>query len=740
VDQTNEQDRTLRTEPANGAPRSASAASPPDDPIGQRSLASDDATQISPSNRGPAVKEGDTIKGRFILEKLLGSGGMGRVFKAVDKRKLEAEDRNPYVAIKVLNEDMRAYRDSVMLLQREARRAQGLAHPNIVRVHDFDRDGETIYLTMEFLVGEPLDRMVRAPNFKGVPVEQGIEIINQVGEALAFAHEHGVAHCDLKPGNIFLTESGEVKVIDFGISRPVSMRGEPGEDVTRFDPSALGALTPAYASPELSENNQAGPASDIFALACVTCELLSGKHPFDRIEATTARDRNLIPTLPASLSRGQANAIRTALMFDPRQRTPSVRQFLADINAAKTKRGSWRVSVGAIAASLVVLIGGIAYYLTNPGTDFGFGKKIQIPSPDTKVAANTNPPEAVPPSLPKEPSVASPRPGGRARAPKLQPGSAAPPPADAARARRGTTGASPPSPDEEPPARRDRATRLADPRSRPDQGSPGGDFLSAKKIEQALAVPENSDPDPGGALQQGAGIAVPAPDTLKEMRKKVLRILDGARCASLRADFEGGAVHVAGYVNDTVLDTLKLRISSVQGVTDFKPDTHPIRQSQCELMQLVAPFALHNRVSNLGLKIRTRKFGGEYKEGENLIIDLVAPTTASYIYIDYFSLDGGVAHILPEPNLANRRVPANFKRAVGEDPTSVQWIIGAPFGIELIIASATSEPLFSFARPEVERSSDYLPLLRRRLQELERQDTNIPVVADLLFLRTSPRR
>ena len=275
---------------------------------------------------------------------------------------------------------------------------------------------------------------------------------------------------------------------------------------------------------------------------------------------------------------------------------------------------------------------------------------------------------------------------------------------------------------------------------RSDQGSPGGDILSEKEIAQALVAPENSDPDPGGASQQGAGIAVLAPDTLKEMRKKVLRILDGARCASLRADFEGGAVHIAGYVNDTVLDTLKRRISSVQGVTDFKSDTHPIRQSQCELMQLVAPFTLHNRVSNQGLKIRTRNSDGEYKKGEYLIIDLVGPATASYIHIDYFSLDGGVAHMLPEPGLENRRVPANFKRAIGEDPTSLQWAIGAPFGIEMIIASATSEPLFPFARPMVERSSDYLPLLRRRLQELERKDTNIPVVADLLFLRTSPRR
>lgn len=221
---------------------------------------------------------GDTLNGRFVLEECLGVGGMGTVYKALDLRKLEASDRKPYIAIKVLNVQFRGHPKSLIALQREARKAQTLAHRNIVTVYDFDRDGSVVYLTMEYLSGKSLNRVLRAPDFAGMPYAKALPIITGMGRALSYAHERGFVHCDFKPANVFLTDSGEVKVIDFGIAR-VFQQPADDADPTVFDPGTLGGMTPAYASPEMFEHREPDPRDDIYALACVTYELLTGRHP-----------------------------------------------------------------------------------------------------------------------------------------------------------------------------------------------------------------------------------------------------------------------------------------------------------------------------------------------------------------------------------------------------------------------------------------------------------------------------
>ncbi len=115
--------------------------------------------QVSPSQKA-VLEIGDIIKNRFILEEELGRGGMGVVYKAKDLRKEEAKDRNPYIALKVLNEDFKRNPESFIALQRETRKTQELAHPNIITVYDFDRDGDHIYMTMEWLQGKPLSTLL----------------------------------------------------------------------------------------------------------------------------------------------------------------------------------------------------------------------------------------------------------------------------------------------------------------------------------------------------------------------------------------------------------------------------------------------------------------------------------------------------------------------------------------------------------------------------------------------------
>lgn len=153
--------------------------------LGQSSgYVADDKTVIMQSPSPATLRPGFVLKGRFILDEMLGSGGMGVVFRAIDLRKKEAQDRDPNIAIKVLNEDFRKHPDSFRALQREARKAQNLAHPNIITVYDFDREDALIYLTMKYLSGASLEKRMKA-NKAPLPLNQVVSIVKSVSAALA---------------------------------------------------------------------------------------------------------------------------------------------------------------------------------------------------------------------------------------------------------------------------------------------------------------------------------------------------------------------------------------------------------------------------------------------------------------------------------------------------------------------------------------------------------------------------
>src|SRR5262249_9658211 len=138
------------------------------------------------------------IKGRYTLIEELGQGGMGRVFKARDERRVEAEDRHPYVALKVLSEDFKEHPDAFIALQREGKRAQELAHPNVITVHDFDRDGPLVFMTMEYLQGKALDAHLKSDFAAGLTVAAAWPIIKGIGAALEYGHSKKIVHCDMK--------------------------------------------------------------------------------------------------------------------------------------------------------------------------------------------------------------------------------------------------------------------------------------------------------------------------------------------------------------------------------------------------------------------------------------------------------------------------------------------------------------------------------------------------------------
>ncbi len=249
-----------------------------------------DATTHDPDRE---VGIGDIVKDRFVLDRVLGTGGMGAVFRALDLRKKEAGDNRPYVALKILGADFKNHPDALVTLQREARKTQDLAHPNIVTVYDFDRDGDLVYLTMEELQGRSLADLLLDRSIV-LSFDEKIAMLRQIAQGLAYAHSKGLVHSDLKPANVFVTGTNQVKILDFGIAR--ASHSNIYED--SFDAGQLGAITAAYASLEMLLHEPPHPSDDIYALGIIAGELFNGKHPYGRKDAQHALAHKLKPVLP----------------------------------------------------------------------------------------------------------------------------------------------------------------------------------------------------------------------------------------------------------------------------------------------------------------------------------------------------------------------------------------------------------------------------------------------------------
>ncbi len=304
-------------------------------------------------NLGPGV----TLKERFVLLEKLGQGGMGIVFKAKDLLKVEAQDKHPYVAIKVLTDAFKKYSGSFIALQREASKAQRLAHPNIATVYDFDRDANTVFMTMEYLQGKPLNQLIKELKNKPLKLDHALHIIDELCSGLAYAHEKQLIHSDFKPGNCFLLSDGHVKLLDFGIAR-ASTQTDEERDSTMFDPAKLCAVTPAYATPEMFAGMNPDPRDDIYGLACVAYQLLAGgRHPYNKVAAPKIKELGIKPKPLKGLNRKQQKTLSRGLAINREDRIETVAEFAAGM--ASKKSHSRQIILGVI--FILVIATGIGY-------------------------------------------------------------------------------------------------------------------------------------------------------------------------------------------------------------------------------------------------------------------------------------------------------------------------------------------------------------------------------------------
>ena len=269
----------------------------------------------------PPLGVGEILCGRYVIESQLANGGMGTVYKALDRSRSEHTDADAYVAIKVLHEKTRSRSDVLAKLRREFYCAQALSHRSIIKVYELDLQ-QVPFFSMELVDGENLPSLMR--RFHPVPLPRSYvwAVIREVGEGLAHAHDRRVIHGDIKPQNVMVTNCGEARILDFGTS---------GGSAT--------AMTPAYASCDLLEGREADPRDDLFALACMSYELLAGEHPFQHRRTTEARSQKIAPSRPPGLTGRQWKALMQGLAWERADRPPSVRNWLADLELGRAPMG-----------------------------------------------------------------------------------------------------------------------------------------------------------------------------------------------------------------------------------------------------------------------------------------------------------------------------------------------------------------------------------------------------------------
>jgi serine/threonine protein kinase len=290
---------------------------------------------------------GNVLRDRYVLEAPLGSGGTATVFRAVDLRREATAPEGRRVAVKLLRPEFRDRPQNVARLQREFRQTLAVAHPNVVRFHDLDCDRGAWFIVMELLAGDTLGRALRRTGPAGLPQDDALRIALALGEALAFAHARGVTHGDVKPANVFLTEAGEVRLLDFGVAPESGLRAAPGDAGT-----GPAAATRAYASPEVLGGEHAEARDDVFSLACVTYEMLTGEHPFGRRCAGAARQVEHVPKPVANLDPARWQVLAAGL--DPaRAKRPAMDAFVRGLRgeaAVATVQGKPAVDAASPAA------------------------------------------------------------------------------------------------------------------------------------------------------------------------------------------------------------------------------------------------------------------------------------------------------------------------------------------------------------------------------------------------------
>ncbi len=280
--------------------------------------------QPQPKIDDGGLSPGDRLCDRYDIVEHIHTGGMSHVYKAVDRRRRWGNAAPRHVAIKVMRQSLTpAIGDR--LLKHEALKAMQLSHANIVTVYDYDREGDQFFIVMEWLSGESLNELLRRTQNRALPQDYIDRIIDEVVAGLTHVHAKNLVHADLNPANVFITDTLEVKLLDFGVARVAD------ED----DDGRPSWATQNYASPQILSGEAPTFADDVYSLACLVYRLRAGHLPFDGLTSLEARDSEEDVQPIAGVGHFVMNTIARGLAFAHEDRPRHIGVFTRKSRGAR---------------------------------------------------------------------------------------------------------------------------------------------------------------------------------------------------------------------------------------------------------------------------------------------------------------------------------------------------------------------------------------------------------------------
>lgn len=303
---------------------------------------------------------GKKISNRYLVEELIGQGGMCYIYRARDTFLENAGRSEAFVAIKVLQEEFSNSEEAISLLKDETAKTQQLSHPSIVKVFSADSDGDLYYVTMELIEGETLEQIIKRNKPSGMAFKKAKVILEQLSDALIYAHSRGVIHNDLKPSNIIFDSNGNLKVLDFGIAKHKSIEDAYAVN-SNTDLGTIGGYTPTYASPEQLSGAEASVKDDVFSFACIAFELLSSKHPFNRVSADKL-SKNTSASRPSHCPIWLWKSLKKALSLESSQRESSL------LPIQNKLKSNLKPTIALVAISVVLAVLAGQYHVSTNGS------------------------------------------------------------------------------------------------------------------------------------------------------------------------------------------------------------------------------------------------------------------------------------------------------------------------------------------------------------------------------------
>lgn len=361
--------------------------------------------------RAPEPHESLSRIAQFRIVEKIGRGGMGIVYRAED------EKLKRVVALKVLPGDFDDDESRKKRLLREARVAASLAHPNVAAVHEVGEADGRIYIAMELVQGTTLRRVLEA----GVPsVAEALRITREIARGVARAHARGIAHRDIKPDNVMVSDDGAVKVLDFGLAKPVDVDEQKPETGTWTQEGRI-VGTPGYMSPEQATGRAVDVRTDVFSIGVMLYEMLTGKRPFTgdtsmEILMATSRDEyvpvtKLAPRVPSALT----DIVDRCLAKAPEERYANAGELLAALEAvdpseARTRSRAIRLAIAAaVIASGAIVVSRVSHRPTARAEPLAPSSSATAPAATASetVPDSPSPPPALAASASAAPAVAS---------------------------------------------------------------------------------------------------------------------------------------------------------------------------------------------------------------------------------------------------------------------------------------------------------------------------------------------